>query len=105
MNPGKLNRKVEIMELTKVPDGSGGYEDAFLPIKKVWANIKPIYGKEYYEAQQAQAQISHRITIRYNSVVNRAHIISFDNKLYDIQYLLDIEEEHKFLEIRVLERQ
>lgn len=105
MNPGKLNRKVEIMELDKVSDGAGGYEDTFVPIKKVWANIRPIYGKEYYEAQQAQVQVSHKVTIRYTEDINRSHILSFNGKVYDIQYLLNIEEENRYLEIRVLERQ
>ncbi|UDY80764.1 head closure protein [Geobacillus phage GR1] len=105
MNPGKLNKRVEIMELGQVSDGGGGYEDAFIPIKKVWANIRPVYGREKWQAQQAQAEISHKVIIRYTDAINRSHILSFNGKKYDIQYIINIDESNRFLEIQVLERQ
>lgn len=105
MNPGKMNKRVEIMELAQISDGGGGYEDALVPVKKVWANINPVSGREYWQAQQAQAQISHKVTIRYLQDLNRSHVLSFNGKKYDIQYVINVNEENRFLEIQVLERQ
>jgi SPP1 family predicted phage head-tail adaptor len=105
MNPGKLNRKIQIMELAQISDGGGGYEDALVPVKTVWASINPVSGREYWQAQQAQAQLSHKIIIRYMDGINRSHVLSFNGKNYDIQYIINIDEANSYLEINVLERQ
>lgn len=105
MNPGKLNKRVQIMKFDQISDGGGGFEEGLVPVKKVWANISPVSGREKWQAQQAQSEITHKVTIRYTEEVNRSHIISFNNKNFDIQYLINVDEENRFLEIQVLERQ
>lgn len=105
MNPGKLDKRIEIMELAQISDGGGGYEDALVPVKKLWASFIPLSGREYWQAQQTQAQISHKIVVRYTEAINRSHIVRFKNKDYDVQYLINIDEANRFLEIHVLERQ
>jgi SPP1 family predicted phage head-tail adaptor len=105
INPGKLNRKIQVMELAQISDGGGGYEDALTPVKTVWASINPVSGREYWQAQQAQAQISHKIIIRYTTELNRSNVLSFNGKNFDIQYIINVQESNRFLEIHVLERQ
>lgn len=104
-NPGNLNKKISVMSLDQVSDGGGGYEDKLILIKKFWSNIRPVSGREYWEAQQAQAKISHKVTIRYTNLVNRTHIISFGDRSYDIQYIVNVDEENRFLTLHVVERQ
>lgn len=105
MNPGKMNRRINIMKYESVSDGGGGYEEILTLVKKVWANIRPASGREFNLAKQAQAEITHKVTIRYTEEVNRSQVISFNNKIYDIQYLININEENRFLELHVLESQ
>lgn len=93
------------MELAQISDGGGGFDDALVPIKTVWANIRPVYGREKWQAQQAQAEISHKVTVRYSKDINRSHVLSFNGKNYDIQYVINVEESDRFLEMQVLERQ
>lgn len=104
MNPGKLNRRVDIVSADQVSDGAGGYEDSFTTVKTVWAGITTLGGREHIEAKQAQAEVTHRIFIRYTPIINHSHLISFAGNKYDIQYLVNINEENKFLELRVLRR-
>ena len=102
---GKFNRKLQIMKLSQVSDGGGGYEDKLLEIKTVWGNISPIKGKEYWQAQQSQASVTHEITIRYTKDIDASHILKYQDRLFDIQYMTSLREEDNYLEIRVLERQ
>lgn len=104
MNPGKLNRKIAILEADQTSDGAGGFEDIFKPIKTVWGNIKSVNGRERILARQAQAEISHKVTIRYTNAVNHSHVLSFSNSKYNIQYIVDVDDEHKFLELAILRR-
>ena len=104
MNPGNLNSRIEIVKEDKISDGSGGYEIGFTPLRTVWGNIKSVGGRERILAMQAQAEITHKITIRYTEDLKKSHLISFNKNLYDIQYIVNIDEENKFLEISVLRR-
>ena len=105
MNPGKLNKKIQIMERGRIPDGGGGYEDALVLIKNTWANVRPASGREKWEAQQAQSEISHKVTIRYTDLIDHSHIIVFNGREFDIQYIINVNEANRFLEIQTLEKQ
>ncbi|ARK29048.1 phage head closure protein [Halalkalibacter krulwichiae] len=104
-NPARFDKRIQILEYTKTSDGGGGYEEVLIPILNVWANIHPLHGRELYQAQQIQAQVSHKITIRYSNKVNRSHVVFFNDKYYNIQYIVNVNEANKTLELHVLERQ
>jgi SPP1 family predicted phage head-tail adaptor len=104
MNPGKLNKRISIMSKESVSDGGGGYKDELVEVAKVWASMRSVSGREKYESQQAQAEVTHKVTIRYREV-SPAHLIKLGNRIFDIQYLINVNEENKLLEIQALERQ
>lgn len=56
-------------------DGSGGYEEELIPIKTIWADVRPLSGREYYQAQAVQADITHMITIRKTDI-DRSHVLT-----------------------------
>ncbi|WHZ33213.1 phage head closure protein (plasmid) [Desemzia incerta] len=105
MNPGKLNRKIEVLAADQVSDGAGGFLDVFITIKNLWGSIKSVNGKERIEARQAQAEISHKVTIRYDSKINHSHLLAFNGYKYDIQYIVNINDENRFMELAVLRRE
>lgn len=103
-NPGLLKRRISIMELQKASDGGGGFDETLVEIASVRAHIQPLFGTEYWANQQTEAKISHKITIRFRPDVKQSQVISYNGKLYDIQYIIDINEQHRFTEIHALER-
>lgn len=105
MNPGKLNRKIIILEADQVSDGAGGFLKVFNPIKNVWGQIKSVNGKERIAARQAQAEISHKVIIRYTSDINHSHLVEFNGNKFDIQYITNIDDENRFLELAILGRE
>lgn len=103
MNPGELNKRITINNFTNVADGSGGLEESLTPVKTVWANVRPVSGREFYQAAQAQVEISHVITVRYDSAINRTQVITMNSKQYHIQYAMEVGNK-QFLEIQVVEK-
>lgn len=101
---GKMNRRIDIVEAGQISDGAGGFEDSFIVIKTVWGDIRTVGGREYIQAKQAQAEITHKVTMRYTSEINHSNLLSFNGNKYDIQYIINIDEENKFLELHVLRR-
>lgn len=105
MEIGKLDKRIKIMQSDKVSDGSGGFENELKEVKTVWAHVRPISGREFWQAQQINAEISHKIIIRYTEAVNRTNLISYNGRIFDIQYLINVDEKNKWLEIQALERE
>lgn len=101
---GNMNRRIDIVEAGQVSDGAGGYEDSFTVIKTVWGEIKTVGGREYIQAKQAQAEITHKVIMRYTAEINHSNLLSFNGNKYDIQYIINIDEENKYLELHVLRR-
>lgn len=104
MSPGQLNKKVQIASDGQVSNGSGGFENGLVPVKTVWANIDPLGGREFYEAQAANASVTHKITIRYWSGLKRSHVFSYKDRVFEIQYIINVNEADRFMEIQALER-
>ena len=44
MNPGKLNTRIVIKQLSKASDGFGGFQDGDTTYSTIWANYKQIKG-------------------------------------------------------------
>lgn len=92
------------MNLSQSSDGGGGYDNVLTTFKTVWAYITPLQGREFWQAKQSGSQVSHRVVIRYTPDITRSHVISFNGKYYDIQFIFNVNEEYRFLELHVLER-
>lgn len=71
----------------------------------VWGNIRSVSGKERIEARQAQAEISHKVTIRYDPDVNHSQLVSFSGRIHHIQYIINIDDDNRYLELAVLSKE
>lgn len=129
MNPGELNRRIEVWG--KIPTENELGADDFLPgkIKTIWAKIVPQTGKlqSQSNANTLVANTSHKIIIRYGSgkdIKNDNWLMYFENKVdsdtyaesaiknqnskvghrFDINYILDPFYNHETLELFCTEK-
>ena len=57
MNPGELNKRITILKRSIFTDN--GFEvEEWVDYKTVWAKVKNINGKEFFQAQQDQSKAS-----------------------------------------------
>lgn len=59
-----LNRKLVLEEAVRVPDGAGGFTQAWTPLGTLWAEVKPGSGREKFVAGVTRSSVPHRITVR-----------------------------------------
>ena len=95
MDIGKLNRRVEILQLFKDRDECGGEVGEWKSVAKVWAAISPVSGTEQMFAQQVTAEAVVKITIRYLPWLDVMHRIRYGERLFEIVGSLDSETMHK----------
>lgn len=68
--PGKLDRRVKIERYTVTQNQYGEEIKSWAELATVWCAVKPISDGERIEAQQVNASITTRFTIRYSSDVS-----------------------------------
>lgn len=104
MNPGKLNKNIIIQKKQSTKPLE---DDTFLDYKKVWANVKNIYGKEFIEAQKVNPNISKKVIIRYireldpslNKNTSKDYKVKYKNQTYNILYIDNIQEKNRYMEL------
>lgn len=59
-----LNRAMVLEALRRVPDGAGGYAEAWDALGTLWAEVKAGTGREVSGVETAGPAVSYRITVR-----------------------------------------
>ena len=65
INVGRFNRRIRICAWFDTENEIGQSINKLEPIRTVWAEIHPLKGKEYIEAQMLETKNTYRITCRY----------------------------------------
>jgi SPP1 family predicted phage head-tail adaptor len=104
MRPGKLRHRIIIQSLQKVDDGGGGYTEDWVNIGNVWASVQPLQGRELFQAQQVQAELSHKVRIRYREGIVPSMRVVFNNRIMEIQSVINIDEANREIELLCIER-
>lgn len=65
MQPGRLRSKVTLQSRVLTPDAVNDQVATYVDLADEWASIEPIVGREFFAAQQVQADVTTRIRIRY----------------------------------------
>lgn len=82
------------------------YEFNVAPAKnyEVWANVAPATGREYSESQRLRAETTYNVVTRYFSGISPDMKILFENKIFNIISVLNINERNTQLKIVATER-
>jgi len=77
---------VAIQRATRTKDATSGQVSlSWLTIATVRASVEPLSGREFFEAQQTKAGLSHRVTIRQSTDVDS--LSAKDRVLFDSRNL------------------
>jgi SPP1 family predicted phage head-tail adaptor len=104
MNPGLLNKKITFLQLVTTEntfgEDVGSYEDLFTTSAK----IKPLQGREFFQAQQIHSEITTKITIRFRKnypapILPEMKIRHGERTLEIISSPINVNEQNRYLEI------
>jgi len=66
MNIGKLDKRITLQSRSATLDDYGQELNSWSDIATVWANVKPIGGREKLRAMAVESLLTHTVTVRYN---------------------------------------
>ena len=97
MEAGKLRKRVRLQELTEKQNDFGEIVRSYTTYATVWAAVKPLQGRELQFAQQINAEVTYKITIRYKFNVTSEHRVIHRKKILEIISVINPEESDKSL--------
>lgn len=88
---GELNRRVEVRVLSATPDASGHVDETddsnWIVIARRWCKLTPRGSREFFRGQQVAAEITHQVTMRFDSESRRfttGNQLKMDDRKFNI---------------------
>jgi SPP1 family predicted phage head-tail adaptor len=101
---GALRHQVTIQSYTKSRDSYGGEVETWTDLHTgVWASVEPLIGREYLAAKQVQAEVSHKVRMRYIAGLLPAMRIVWGTRTFEIESILNVQERNRELVIMATE--
>lgn len=101
----KLNKRVAVQAVSTVSDGQGGGTESWATETTVSAAIEPTKAWEKFQAGQFQTPATHKVTIRYLSGLTTKKRLLYGTRVMAIKEVIDVNEQHAFMELKVIEQQ
>jgi len=100
---GSLNKRIVLQYETKASDSMGGFTSTWVDAATVWAAIWPTSAAELIQSMQTDMVISHRIRIRFRSVLRPSWRIKFGTRYFNIVSIINPNEKNEYLDIMARE--
>lgn len=103
MNPGLFRHRITFQQYDENAVNENGFplEDSqrWTDVKTVWAMIKTLQGREYYEAAATQNENTVRFVIRYTSGITPDMRIKYKDRAFEILSVINDDERNITLTI------
>lgn len=104
MEIGELNERICFLRRTDKQDEIGQDIQEFEEYKTVWAAVKPLRGREYWEAKKIQSEEIYKIKIRYLKQITPDMVVKYKNRILEIISISDVNGKKFELEIQCKEK-
>lgn len=101
---GKLRHRIVLKKPVILKDPIGQDLEVWQDIASVWAIIEPLSGKEYFNAQQINSEVTSKITIRYLKDLDSHAVIHWNNRVFKILSIINLEERNIYLQLLCSEK-
>jgi SPP1 family predicted phage head-tail adaptor len=105
---GTLRKRVQLQQRATTQDTFGSQLQSWTTIATLWADIEILNGRALMAAQAVNIEISHTITVRYQSLfydpkVVAAYRILYNNRIFNIHWMENVEERNAIVVLTVSE--
>jgi SPP1 family predicted phage head-tail adaptor len=105
MRAGELRHRLILQQPTQTRDNFGEMTTTWTDVARVWGAVEPASGRRYFEALQANAEVSGVVRIRYRSDIDPTWRISHNSRTLEIVAIRNLQERNRELLIYYKEAQ
>jgi SPP1 family predicted phage head-tail adaptor len=96
---GKLRHRIAIEQVAETQDPDGSVIETWSTFANAHASIEPISGREYFAAQTTQADVTHRICMRYLAGLIPKMRVKYGLRIFDILSVINVNERNRELQL------
>lgn len=86
-----MDRRITIQTQNGTRGALGGMATGYTDLAKVWAEVRPLKGKELIQSQQMKSQVTLAVTIRYRADVHaNQRIVLEDGRAAQIGWIEEV---------------
>jgi SPP1 family predicted phage head-tail adaptor len=72
----------------------------WVDVMTVRVNVAPLYGREFFDKESVNSELTHKITMRYvRNIVTPDMRILYDGRTFSISSIIDYQEQHRELQM------
>ena len=104
---GNKRHLLTLERRTETLDTFGEAGLSYTTLMTAWGTVEAVGSRERFESQQVQAEVSHRLTIRYSAkaaTLTASDRITFDGRTFEVVTPMDKDGRRHELTILALER-
>ena len=102
--PTKLQHRIDVLALTRTPDGAGGWSESWGTVATIHAAVEPFRGSERYLAQQQTPGVEWRLTTRYREDISASDTrVEWKGRQYDVVSVYDPDGARRWLVLEIAE--
>lgn len=106
MNAGRINRRIQFLKQERVSDGGGGWTEEWHVWRTLWAEFRPMSGRERREAMANNLEIVGRVRVRYRHDLPIPVRFVYRNRVLEsMGPWIDVEDDRTWVEYDVRESQ
>lgn len=99
----KRDKLLTLQARTQTADATGQLLETWSDVARVWASVRPLAGRELLLAKQAQARLSHRITILYRAGITPTMRAVMGSRVFHFESVINRDEANEELLIEAVE--
>lgn len=99
MNIGKLRHRITLLRQVNEVNDYGASTQTWKRVATVWANVRPLSGREYFSAQQVQSEVTTQIWLRHIEGIKPTMKVKFGKREFEILSVLNIQERDVSLQL------
>lgn len=97
MNIGKLRHRITIRKQHNRPSDYGATFAEWQDLHHVWAEVKPITGRELFSAAQTHSEATYHIWLRYLPYIDTTMQVQFGSRTFEIIAIQNWREQNRSL--------
>lgn len=100
LGAGALGHRVTIQRPSTVKDSLGAPAPSWSDVATVWADVQPLSGREAVIASRLAAEITHQITVRYQTAFDDPRHVAqmrvlYRNRVFSVHSALNDDEQNE----------
>ncbi len=99
MEIGRLRHRITLMRQVNEINDYGATITKWESVATVWAEVKPLSGREYFSAQQVQSEITTQIWLRHLDGIKPSMRVKFGKRFLEIVAVLNTQERNVSLQL------